>query len=180
MGAASNGLAVDHEGNPAFKGYGFPQHLYYRQQGKWLEIGGCTHGLAFGQNGTLYRTDCNRYVHKYTGDGKWEKLSSLRKAGVIGGGKGGLWINDKRLYKWEEGKFRSQGGEKASSIAVGDDSHVLVIVNHKIRIISTGKLMSHYSVISITIGKLGRTYIVSNNHRVYKQTGSEKDKYSIR
>ena len=67
VGAASdwrrNYLAVDHQGNPAFRD--LSGKIHWKKDGRWKELKGCGFGLAFLGRRTLMKRHCNGFVYKY-------------------------------------------------------------------------------------------------------------------
>ena len=67
-----NSIGVDPQGNPAFVDTN--SRIWWKKAGKWVKIDGCASRVAFGGDGSLFKTDCSNYVKKYENSEKWTDL----------------------------------------------------------------------------------------------------------
>ena len=123
-----NVLAVSPEGEPAFVTTN--DKIQRKLNGKWQQLQGCATGVAIGPDGTLYRRDCDYYVHKYTEDNKWVQLGENQKVERISVSEDGtLWIRDKayQIFRLQENRFvQVGGGFNKFALTTGSDNTVLV------------------------------------------------------
>ena len=88
--------------------------------GKWIEIEGCTSGLAYGKDDILYRRGCDRKIYYNSPNNEWIKMSNMT-ANSISASKDGLWVVDKKSrvpHKFDEltQRFERVGTRKANVV----------------------------------------------------------------
>jgi len=89
---------VSPQGEPAFVTR--DDRIYRKQNGKWRQLDGCSTGIAFAPDGTLFRRDCDFYVHKLQESnyidtaGVWQKVGHKKAERISIDQNGNLWIRD--------------------------------------------------------------------------------------
>ena len=102
-------IALSPRGNPAIitdKG-----ELILKQSNSWKTMKGCTKAVAFANENTLYRLDCekNNYgyrIFKITAQTGWEELTYAGAVAITVDGKGEPWVINQNnyIFKWDSKK----------------------------------------------------------------------------
>jgi hypothetical protein len=58
-----------------------------------MEYRGCSHGVAFGPEGDLFRIGCDYKVYQYQGAQSWVKLGEMKALQIVADVEG-VWIID--------------------------------------------------------------------------------------
>ena len=188
---APNSLAVDAQGHPAIVGKESPRHIFHKEDGlQWKEYEGCSTGVEFSPNGTLYRLGCQFDLYRMKVDGKWDRISDEKtKVWQFAVNENGLWIIEvnKAVKKYEErsGTFVQIAEQNhhffAHGITLGEKGQVFVI-NHRNGLIhmlwdDQWKRVDNTTMNDdIAVGRKGQVYRMAAN-KVYRQfCGEVKEK----
>ena len=96
-----------------------------------MEYRGCSHGVAFGPEGNLFRIGCDYKIYQYQGAQSWQKLADLKAFQVVAD-QNGLWVIEMLTkqpftYDFEREMFKQLEYKelKLQSMAVGKQGQLV-------------------------------------------------------
>lgn len=83
---------MDPSGNPAY--IAKTKRIHWKNEyGRWRTMEGCGNAIAFGGDGSFYKTDCDFFIYSYDREtGRWEPLGATKAVSLSADDEGNLWI----------------------------------------------------------------------------------------
>jgi streptogramin lyase len=113
---------VSPQGQPAY--VSTTDRIYRKENGQFKLMQGCSTGVAIGPDGTIFRRDCEYYVHKFVGE-DWVQLGDKKVERIAVDSDGTLWIRDNtyQIFRFDGKTFVQVGaGFNKFALTTGPDN----------------------------------------------------------
>lgn len=144
----------------------------------WTELKGDACGIAFGGDGSLYKSDCLGYIYQYyEKHDKWKQLGHTRADRLAADANGALWIEsyENKIARWISNKWVEMGLADATYVTAGKQSQVFALASPRGTdetvyrwVGDTWAKMNGGMASYITVGKNSNLYITDSENKIFQ------------